>query len=167
MEDIKINSTSDNSNLFEKDSKEEQNEEIGQKDNKSNIELKISINRNENFVLSCSKSREKLDLEIINYLLLSNNKIKDSINKIELQIENIIKNNSTNPLNIQLKDINKDLFMIMEEINKNNKNIFKLLNDKNNEINNNSILNDLNDINKNKKLSNNKLENINNSKDNN
>ena len=147
MKDIKVNFASDNSNLLEKDSKEEQNEEIGQKDDINNIEMKISINRNENFVLPRSKCREKLDIEIINYFLLSNNKIKDSINKIELQIENIIKNNSTNPLNIQLKDINKDLLMIMVEINNNNKIIFKLLNDKNNRINNNIILNDLNDIN--------------------
>ena len=81
---------------------------------------------------------------------LSNNKIKDIINIINrnlLQIENIIKNNSINPLNNQLKDINKDLLMIMVEINNNNKIIFKLLNDKNNRINNNIILNDLNDIN--------------------
>ena len=49
--------------------------------------------------------------------ILSNNKIKDSISKIEIQIENIIKNNSTNPLIIQLNDINKDLFRILEEIN--------------------------------------------------
>ena len=78
---------------------------------------------------------------------LSNNKIKDIINLNLLQIENIIKNNSINPLNNQLKDINKDLLMIMVEINNNNKIIFKLLNDKNNRINNNIILNDLNDIN--------------------
>ena len=79
--------------------------------------------------------------------ILSNNKIKDIINRNLLQIENIIKNNSINPLNNQLKDINKDLLMIMVEINNNNKIIFKLLNDKNNRINNNIILNDLNDIN--------------------
>ena len=61
---------------------------------------------------------------------LGNNKIKDIINLNLLQIENIIKNNSINPLNNQLKDINKDLLMIMVEINNNNKIIFKLLNDK-------------------------------------
>ena len=85
--------------------------------------------------------------KIVIIKILSNNKIKDIINRNLLQIENIIKNNSINPLNNQLKDINKDLLMIMVEINNNNKIIFKLLNDKNNRINNNIILNDLNDIN--------------------
>ena len=33
MKDIKVNLNSDFANLLEKDSKEEQNEEIGQKDN--------------------------------------------------------------------------------------------------------------------------------------
>jgi len=117
--------------------------------------MKNSINIDENFSLSCSKSREKLNKAIINYLLLDNNKIKDIINRNVLQIENTIKNNSTNPLIIQLKDVYKDLYMVMEEINKNNKIIFKLLNDKNNGINNDIIIinNDLNDINKNQKLS--------------
>ena len=67
MKDIKVNLNSDIANLLEKDSKEEKNEEIGQKDNKNSVEMKMSIIRNENFVLSCSNCRKKLDIEIINY----------------------------------------------------------------------------------------------------
>ena len=68
MKNIKVNLTSDNANLLEKDSKYEQKEELGQKDNKNNVKMKNSINIDENFSLSCSKSREKLNKEIINYL---------------------------------------------------------------------------------------------------
>ena len=155
MKDIKTNLILDNSNLLKNDSKDEQIKEMVQKDSVNNVEKGKLINKNENYELACSKFIEKFNIdEIIKYLLINNNKIKDVINRVELQIENTIKNNSINSLNIQLKDITKDLFIITEEINKNNEIIFKLLNDKDNEINKNIkiISNDLNNKDKNKKL---------------
>ena len=153
MKDINPNLTLDNSNLLKNDSKDEQMKEISQKDNVNNIEMEKLININDG--LACPKFIEKKYIkELVKYLLLNNNKIKEVINRVELQIENTIKNNSINSLNIQFKDITKDLFMIIEEINKNNEIIFKLLNDKDNEINKNIkiISNDLNNKDKNKKL---------------
>ena len=89
------------------------------------------------------------------YFLKYSNRIKDSINEIENQIDIIIKNESSKSLNIQLKIINKTLFMIKENINENNDIIFKSLNDKNNNIT--MIKNALNNKNLTKIFSDNKL----------
>ena len=93
------------------------------------------------------------------YFLKYSNKIKDSIKEIESQINIIIKNDSFKSLNIQLKNINKTLFMIKENINENIDIIFKLLNYKNNDIT--MINNDLNNKNEIKIFSDNKLNSIN------
>ena len=93
------------------------------------------------------------------YFLKYSNKIKDSIKEIESQIYLIIKNDSFKSLNIQLKSINKTLFMIKENINENIDIIFKLLNYKNNNIT--MINNDLNNKNEIKIFSDNKLNSIN------
>ena len=105
------------------------------------------------------KCVEKLNKEKISNLILNTNKIKDSINEIESQLDLIIKNDSFKSLNIQLKSINKTLFMIMENINENNEFIFKLLNIKNS--NNISMINnDLNNENSKKALSDNNIINL-------
>ena len=70
---------------------------------------------------TCPHCGEKIKIktEKIDEIISSNNKIKDTINKINLQIKNIIKTSSMSSMNNQLKNINKILNIINEEINKN------------------------------------------------
>ena len=116
------------------------------------IENKEKIKKNESIIF-CFKCREKYNIGNINYIISNNNKIKDSIYETELQIENIIKKDSLNLLNIKLKNINQKLLKIIEDINKNNEIIFEFLNDKNKDKNNDKIMtnNDNNNIKSNKK----------------
>ena len=86
--------------------------------------------------------RIKLNKEKIDELISSNNEIEDTINGIKLQIENIIKIYPNNSMNIQLKNINKMLSMVNEDINKNNnkiKNLLNVVSNHNNKIINNNI----------------------------
>ena len=98
---------------------------------KKNNEMKILVYRNENNELICPNCGEKikLKLEVINDLLESNNKIRESINGIKFQIENIIllNNSLLNSINIQLKNINIVLNSIDEDVKNNNKKIKNLL----------------------------------------
>ena len=95
---------------------------------KNNGEMNILVYKNENDIIKCPKcgeriklNREKLD-DIISY----NNEIKDTIIGIKLQLENIIQNSPINSINIQLKNINKMLSMIKEDINMNNEKLMNL-----------------------------------------
>ena len=79
--------------------------------NNSNInEMKTS----QNYGLICPKCGEEINIEKINDIILNNNKIKNYINEVELQIENIIKNYS----NDLMYNVNSILKMINEEIKK-------------------------------------------------
>ena len=117
-------------------------------------EMKILVYNNEEEIFICPKCGEKIKLnkEKIDELISSNNEIEDTINGIKLQIENIIKIYPNNSMNIQLKNINKMLNMINEDINKNNNKIKNLLSDFSNH-NSKTIKNNIND-------NNNKVKNI-------
>jgi hypothetical protein len=53
--------------------------------------------------------KNNLNSEKLDKIILSNNKIEDSIIDIKLQIDNIIKTSSNNSMNIKLKNINNIL----------------------------------------------------------
>ena len=57
------------------------------------------------------------------------NKIEENLNDIKLKIDNIINTSSNNSLIIQLKNINKMLNIVNEDIKKNNENIKILVSD--------------------------------------
>ena len=88
----------------------------------NNKEIKILVNKNENNIFICPKCNENINLnkEKLDELKLSNDKIKDNINIIKLHIENVIKISSKYSLDNQLKNINKILTLITEDIKKNN-----------------------------------------------
>ena len=168
MEDTKANFASHNVNLGSLDSKNDEMKEISQKDNFNN-EMEELINKNENYIF-CHKCGEKLKIEKINDLILNNNnKMKDIINGIVIQLEANTKNDSINSLNIQIKNIREDLLMLINYINKNNGIIFNLLNDKHHKINNNKTMvsNDLNNKKGIKILSDNKSNEISHNKEHN
>ena len=93
------------------------------RNNYNTNEMKAS----ENYGLICPKCGEEMNTEKINDITLNNNKIKNYINDIELQIEIIIKNNSNDLLN----NITNILKIIKEDIKKNDEIILNLLNNKN------------------------------------
>ena len=94
---------------------------------RNNNEMKILAYEIENVNITCPKCGEiiKLNKEIFDEILISNKEIKDIINGINLEIENIIKTSSTSSINNELENNNKMLYMINEDINKNNKKINK------------------------------------------
>ena len=66
-------------------------------------------------------------IEKFDELMLANDEIKDSINGIKFQIDNIIKISSTDySIKNQLKNINRMLNMINDDIKKNNEKIKNL-----------------------------------------
>ena len=113
-------------------------EELANSIDRNNHEMKISV-----YEFNCSKYSNKINInnEKLNEIILSNDGIKDTINSIKLQIDNIINISSTNSWNIQLKNINKMLNLIIEEINKNNERIKNLFDDFNKINKNITILN--------------------------
>ena len=116
-------------------------EQINSFDKERN-EMKILVYQNESNELTCPKCGEKirLNIEQINNIILSNDKIKDSIIGIKIQLENILNNNtSINFINLQLKNITILLNTINEDIQKNNEKIKNLLYDNNNNAVNNDI----------------------------
>ena len=93
---------------------------------KVNNQMKILVYPNEKERLICPKCGEKikLKLEELDNIILSYEEIKDSINGIKSTLENIIKTSSNN----QLKNINKIINMINEDIQKNNQKLKNILN---------------------------------------
>ena len=108
-------------------------------DNKKNI-----------FVYACPKCEQKnqLNIQKLNEINLSNNNIIESINGIKYQIDYIIKVNSTNQINSQLKNIINNLNIVNQDIKNNEERINNLFNDNNNK----NDLNYKNDINNDKKI---------------
>ena len=103
--------------------------ELANSIDKSNNEMKILVYRNELNEYTCPKCGEKIRLKSdkIEKVILSNNNIKDTIDGIKFQIENIIKISLKDPVIIQLKNINFLLNSINNSIEKNNeqlKNLF-------------------------------------------
>ena len=89
-------------------------------------EMKVLVYKNESDDIKCPHCNRKIKLEKIDDIILSNNNIKDTINGIKLNIDNIIKL-CPNNISIQLKNINFLLNNINEDINKNNKKLKNLI----------------------------------------
>ena len=106
-------------------------------------EMKVLVYKNENDDITCPYCNKKIKLEKIDDIILSNNNIKDIINGIKLNIDNIIKLSNNNNISIQLKNINFLLNGVNEDINKNNTKLKNLLKENitNNNLNNNTIIN--------------------------
>jgi hypothetical protein len=105
----------------------------------NNKEMNVLVYKNENdddFI--CPHCNKKIKLEKIDEIILINNNIKDTINGIKLNIDNIIKLSNNNNISIQLKNINFLLNAINEDIKKNNTKLKNLL--KENIINNNNTI---------------------------
>ena len=104
---------------------------------KNNKEMRILSYRNEKEGFICPKCGEKIKLnsEIIDDLIKTNNNIKDIINGIQFNIENIIKISMMNTINIQLKNFIILLNDVNEKVKKNNERLINLLNET--KINNN------------------------------
>ena len=88
-------------------------------DKEKNI-ISILVYRKEIDEFICPKCGEKvkLDTKTIDEIIISNNNIKEKIDGIKINIENIIKNSLVNIVNIQLKNINTLLNNINEDIKK-------------------------------------------------
>ena len=85
----------------------------------NNNVMKVLVYKNENDDIKCPHCNKKIKLEKIDEIILINNNIKDTINGIKLNIDNIIKL-CPNNISIQLKNINIVLNTIIEDINKSN-----------------------------------------------
>ena len=68
-------------------------------------EMKVLVYKKENDDFICPHCNKKIKLEKIDDIILSNNNIKDTINGIKLNINNLIKICSNN-ISIKLKNIN-------------------------------------------------------------
>ena len=110
---------------------------------KNNRKMNIIVDIKEIDEFICPKCGEKIELnkEKLDEIILLNNNIKDKINGLKMNIENIIKNSIISQINNQLTNINLILNIINEDINKNNNKLKNILND-----------NILNDINENKNI---------------
>ena len=124
---------------------------------KERNEMKILVYKNEDNEYICPKCGEKIKLNITDDIILSINNIKDVIDGIKLNINNIIKISSNKSINIQLKNINLIINTLNEDIKKINEKLNNILNNniniiKNEEINNyiiSEIIINEEDINKN------------------
>ena len=103
-----------------------------------NNKMSILVYKNEIGEFVCPKCGERLKLDNtkIDEIISSNNNIKDQIDGIKFNIDNIIRISSVNLVNTQLKNINTLLNTLIEDINKNNEKLGKLL-DEHKNVNNN------------------------------
>ena len=101
---------------------------------KNSNQMKILVYKKECEKFICPKCGEKINLnsEKMDEIILSNNNIKDTINGIKAQLENIVRNSSANLVNIQLNNINIVLNKINEDIKSNNEKLKNLLKENNN-----------------------------------
>ena len=97
---------------------------------KANNQMKVLVYDKEIDEFICPKCGEKINFnnEKIDELIISNNSIKENINGIKVQLENIVRNSSTNLVNIQLNNIIIILNKINEDIKKNDEKLKNLLN---------------------------------------
>ena len=100
---------------------------------KSSNQMNILVYRNDEDEdeYTCPKCGEKIpiDTKKIDVIIESNNSIKETINGIKLQLDNIIKNSLLNEVNIQLKNICVLLNNINQDINQNSDKLRNLLKD--------------------------------------
>ena len=131
------------------------NDQVNSMD-KLNKVMQILVYKSDTDDFICPKCGEKIKLnkEKIDEIIVFNN-IKDTINGIKMNIENIIKNSYSNSLNIQLKNINIILNTLNEDIKKANDKILNLLKDysitkdkllNNNLLDNNNLMKGISDI---------------------
>ena len=110
---------------------------------KASRQMKVLVYKNENKEHICPRCGEKIELntEKIDEMILSNNNIKDAINGIKFQIDNIINTSMENFLKIQMKNINILLNTLKDDIQKNIEKLEKLFNEYKNDYfeNKNSI----------------------------
>ena len=104
----------------------------------NNKEMKVLVYKKENddFICPNCNTKIKLNTEKLDDIILSINNIKDTINGIKLNMDNIIKSSKDNNISIQLKNIIMVLNIINEDINKNNEKLKNLLNENNIVLNN-------------------------------
>jgi len=126
------------------------NEQANTIDKERNI-MKVLILRNEdNNEYICPKCGEKIKINIKDDIILSINNIKDVINGIKFNLDNIIEKSKDNFISIQLKNINLVINTLNDDIKKINEKMNDLLNNNkeikndniNNLLNNNIIIND-------------------------
>ena len=120
-------------------------EQANQIDKANNL-MKVLVYKINGDGFICPKCGEtiRLNPEKIDDIISSNNNIKETLNGIQLMIENVIKSSTSNAINIQLKNINLLINTINEDIKKNIDKIKNLLNDSNiliNQNNNNEFQN--------------------------
>ena len=114
--------------------------------------MSILVYKNENDEFVCPKCGERLKLDTtkIDEIISSNKNMKDAIDGIKFNIDNIIRISSVNLVNTQLKNINTVLNTIIEDIQKNNEKLGKLLdehkNDNNNDYQNKNVIKGILDI---------------------
>ena len=111
------------------------NEQANRIDKERN-EMKVLVYKNEDDEYICPKCGEKIKLNIKDDILSSINNIKDVINGIKINIDNIIRISKDNIINIQLKNIN---YLIINTLNVDIKNINEKMN---NILSNNMIKSD-------------------------
>ena len=128
---------------------------------RNNKEMRVLVYKNETEDFVCPKCGEKIkfNMDKINEIILNNNKIKESINGIKFNIENLINISTNNIVSMQLKNINVIINAINEDINKNNNKLKSLLNEVN-DMSNKNIIKGVSDIKLNDN-SNQNLKNIN------
>ena len=97
---------------------------------KINKEMKILVYKEGDDGIICPHCGKKIKLktEKIDEIISKNKNIKDNVDGIKLQIENIIKNSTINQINTQLKNVNIVLNTINQDINKNIEQLKSLLN---------------------------------------
>ena len=118
--------------------------------NYKKMKVLVYINEDDGFTCPKCGGKIKLNTEELDKIILSLNEIKDTVDGIKIQIDNMIKNSSVNAVNIQLKNINKMINIINEDITKNIKKLKIIVNDhkfynstiEENKINNNIIKDD-------------------------
>ena len=118
----------------------------------TNNKMSILVYKNEIDEFVCPKCGERLKLDTtkIDEIISSNNNIKNLIDGIKFNIDNVIRISSVNLVNAQLKNINTLLNTVIEDIKKNNEKLGKLLdehkNDNNNDYQNKNVIKGILDI---------------------
>ena len=109
-------------------------EEQANETDKGKNEMKIFVYKDDDNQYKCPKCGEKIKFNKIDKISSSMNNLKDSINGIKLNINNIIRLSSDNTVNIQLKNINIILNGLNDDIKKINEEINHLPNNDDNNI---------------------------------
>ena len=112
---------------------------------KERNQMNVLVFKYDNYEYVCYKCNQKFKInkEKKNDIILSVNNLKDIINGIKLNIDNIIKTSNNNSIKLQLKNVNLILNTLDEDIKKINDKIIVLFNNYNNTINENKFNNEI------------------------